>query len=87
MRYFNFLLESWGFYCNSNLLVMSDTGQNRVFIGMLYLGMNISRQLLFQAKKYAQHTKRNKGGLVNAKSLLYLSDIWTNGKILIVADA
>jgi hypothetical protein len=66
---------------------MSNTGQNRVFIGMLNLEMNISRQLLFQAKKYAQHTKRNRGGLVNAKSLLYLSDIWTNGKILIVADA
>lgn len=83
----NPLLAPRGVCMSDDILVVSDTGQNRVFIWN-----NFSYQQYQQADVVigqAEHsdTERNSGLGVNASSLQYPSGIWTNGKILIIADA
>lgn len=81
------LLAPRGVYMHGNLLAISDTGQNRVFIwyNFQYTEQQVPDVVLGQLN--ATDTGRNAGGLVDASSLLYPSGIWTNGEMLIVADA
>lgn len=68
-----------------NCLVVSDTGQNRVFIWKQFPSSKNADIVLGQVHHF--NTARNAGGEVNASSLLYPSGVWTNGECLIVADA
>lgn len=72
---------------HQNMLVVSDTAQNRVFIWKHLCGESYQQADIVLGQWDGHHTERNSGGLVTASTLLYPSGIWTNGKLLIVADA
>ncbi|MEL6653626.1 MAG: hypothetical protein AAFQ87_22760, partial [Bacteroidota bacterium] len=82
----NPFLAPRGVVISQGKLIVSDTGQNRVFI------WNQVPQGEFQApdvtlgQSMASGTGRNAGG-VSASSLLYPSGLWSDGQRLIVADA
>ncbi|MEL6632655.1 MAG: hypothetical protein AAFQ83_14445 [Bacteroidota bacterium] len=83
----NPFLAPRGVQIKDGKLIVSDTGQNRVFI------WNELPQEAFQApdvtlgQSASEGVGRNAGGKVSASTLLYPSGIWTDGDKLIVADA
>lgn len=83
----NPFLAPRGAFLKNNKLIVSDTGQNRVFI------WNELPQTLHQdpditlGQESASGVGRNSGGAASASTLLYPSGIWTDGNILMVADA
>ena len=83
----NPLLAPRGVCFQKNILVVSDTAQNRVFIWKQLSGSEYQQATIILGQTNSFHTERNSGGLVNGSSLLYPSGIWTDGKLLIVADA
>jgi hypothetical protein len=83
----NPLLAPRGVCLHNNLLAVSDTAQNRVMIWFDLTGEEHQPADIILGQTDGHHAERNNGGNVSAQSLLYPSGIWTNGKMLIVADA
>lgn len=83
----NPFLAPRGVWLVGGKLIVSDTGQNRVFI------WNTLPQTEFQAPDVvlgqtdSADTGRNAGGKVSASTLQYPSGVWSDGKRLVVADA
>jgi hypothetical protein len=83
----NPLLAPRGVCLHNSILTVADTAQNRVFIWRNLMGDEYQQADIILGQTDGNHSERNNGGLVNAASLLYPSGIWTNGQMLIVADA
>ncbi|TAD85157.1 MAG: hypothetical protein EAY75_11810 [Bacteroidetes bacterium] len=81
------LLAPRGVCLHGNVLVVSDTGQNRVFVwkNFSYATHQPADIVLGQAN--AKATGRNAQGAAAACTMQYPSGVWTNGQKLIVADA
>ena len=76
-----------GVYTHGSKLLVSDTGQNRIFIWN-QLPESISQKpdlVIGQADHI--NTGRNEGGNASAQSLQYPAAVWTDGNCLIVADS
>jgi len=76
-----------GVFVAKNLLFVSDTGRNRVFI---WKGIPTSEHQepdIVLGQSDVSKTGRNSGGDVTANTLQYPSGIWSDGKILVVGDA
>ncbi|MGY6743238.1 MAG: NHL repeat-containing protein [Cecembia sp.] len=76
-----------GVYVHGNKLLVSDTGQNRVFIWHQIPDSEQQKPDLVIGQSDLKNTGRNEGGEASAQSLQYPSAVWTDGKKLIVADA
>lgn len=83
----NPLLAPRGVYFKNNTLVVSDTGQNRVFIWKHFLFQEYQPADVVLGQIETTHTERNAGENISASTLQYPSGIWTDGEKLIVADA
>ncbi len=68
-------------------LIVSDTGQNRVFIWNELPKQKHQEPDVVLGQTEAGNTMRNSGGEAHASSLLYPSGLWSDGKRLLVADA
>lgn len=76
-----------GVFVYGNKLLVSDTGQNRVFIWHQIPEGEQQKPDLVIGQPDSKNTGRNEGGEASAQSLQYPSAVWTDGKRLIVADA
>lgn len=76
-----------GVFIAKNHLFVSDTGRNRVFIWKKLPTTEYQEPDVVLGQSDVSETGRNSGGEVTANTLHYPSGIWSNGKILIVADA
>jgi NHL repeat len=83
----NPLLAPRGVFLHGNTLVVSDTGQNRVFIWYNFDFQKYQSPSVVLGQKDNSQKERNAGHSVSAASLQYPSGIWTDGNQLIVADA
>lgn len=87
----NPFLAPRGVHIVANKLLVSDTGQNRVFIWndlqqvLASGGLLAPDVVLGQLEK--EHTGRNAGSGATAASLHYPSGLWSDGTRLLVADA
>ncbi|MEM6348746.1 MAG: hypothetical protein AAF927_32985, partial [Bacteroidota bacterium] len=68
-------------------LMVSDTGQNRVFIWNEVPKDEFQAPDITLGQEAASGTGRNAGGKVSASTLMYPSGLWSDGQRLIVADA
>ncbi|MGB6035513.1 MAG: hypothetical protein WBG42_04545 [Cryomorphaceae bacterium] len=68
-------------------LFVSDTGRNRVFIWNSIPTAEFQEPDVVLGQLETTDIGRNSGGAVTAHTLQYPSGIWSDGKILIVADA
>ncbi|PCH74701.1 MAG: hypothetical protein COB98_09960 [Flavobacteriaceae bacterium] len=76
-----------GVYVANNMLLVSDTGQNRVFIWKTIPTTEYQEPDVILGQLEVEDSGRNSGGLVAANTLQYPSGVWTDGEKLIVADA
>jgi len=76
-----------GVFVSGDMLFVSDTGRNRVFIWESIPIDEFKDPNIVLGQEDIEHSGRNSNGHVSSKSLHYPSGIWSNGKILIVADA
>lgn len=76
-----------GVFVSDNMLVVSDTGQNRVFIWKHIPTKEFEDPDVILGQEGITDCGRNANHKVTSSTLHYPSGIWTNGKILIVADA
>ena len=76
-----------GVYAAGTKLFVSDTGRNRVFIWNKIPKSEYQEPDLVLGQVDAVETGRNSGGIVSASTLQYPSGIWSDGNIVIVADA
>lgn len=77
-----------GIYVFDNVLIVADTGQNRVFVWKeLPLHNPFAAPDLVLGQINDTDTGRNAGSHADAGTLQYPSGCWTNGKQLIVCDA
>ncbi len=76
-----------GVWLNGSQLVVSDTGQNRVFIWNELPNSEYANPNLVLGQESEEGTGRNQNHTVSASSLHYPSGLWTDGQKLIVADA
>lgn len=83
----NPFLAPRGVIMHGNTLVVSDTGQNRIFIWNDFKGGPYQKADLVLGQPETAATERNAGAQVSGQSLQYPAGIWTNGQLLIVADA
>lgn len=83
----NPLLAPRGVFIKKRQLLVSDTGQNRVFIWKNLPETPYQRPDITLGQVSADGVGRNAGGKTSASSLLYPSGIWTDGEKLVVADA
>ncbi|MCI4669529.1 MAG: hypothetical protein MRZ79_15450 [Bacteroidia bacterium] len=83
----NPLLAPRGVIIKNKQLLVSDTGQNRVFIWKNLPLSTFQKPDVTLGQASASGVGRNAGGKVTASTLLYPSGIWTDGEQLIVADA
>ncbi len=83
----NPLLAPRGALLCNGMLIVSDTGQNRVFIWKQLPQSEFQNPDIVLGQTETKHTMRNSGGEVNASSLLYPSGLWSDGQKLIIADA
>jgi hypothetical protein len=81
------LLAPRGVSMHGNMLVVSDTGQNRVFLWKHFGHTTHQPPDVVLGQVNATDTGRNAQGDAGACSLQYPSGVWTNGEKLIVADA
>ncbi len=81
------LLAPRGVHIHEGQLFVSDTGQNRVFIWNSIPGAENQEPDLTLGQSASSGSGRNSGGGVSPSSLHYPSGIWSDGKVLIVADA
>ncbi|GAB4046061.1 NHL repeat-containing protein [Spirosoma litoris] len=68
-------------------LMVSDTGQNRVFIWNQLPTTEFAEPDVILGQLDTEETGRNSGGHVAADTLQYPSGLWSDGERLIVADA
>jgi len=83
----NPFLAPRGVYLHNDTLVVSDTGQNRVFIWNNFQHTDFQQPDIILGQKEMTATERNAGMGVSSSSLQYPSAVWTNGEMVIVADA
>jgi NHL repeat len=83
----NPFLAPRGVCIHDQVLAVADTGQNRVFIWLSLPQSRYQSPDIVLGQTDSDGTSRNGGLAVNASSLMYPSGIWTDGKILVVADA
>ncbi len=76
-----------GIFVAKNMLFVSDTGQNRVFIWNSIPTTEHQEPDVILGQQEVEDSGRNSGGLVTANTLHYPSGIWSDGRVLIVADA
>ncbi len=76
-----------GVFFDGKNIVVSDTGQNRLFIWESPLESVMSEPKVILGQANHVLTGRNRKGSVDASTLHYPSGVWSNGKCLIVADA
>lgn len=81
------LLAPRGVFVSKNTLVVSDTGQNRVFIWNTLPTTEYEEPDVILGQISVEKSGRNSGGLVSSRTLQYPSGLWTDGEKLIVADA
>ncbi|MEM9834162.1 MAG: hypothetical protein AAF944_26250 [Bacteroidota bacterium] len=68
-------------------LFVSDTGQNRVFIWNQSPTEEFQPPDIVLGQDLSTSTGRNQGGGASASSLQYPSGLWSDGKVLAIADA
>ncbi|AFK03961.1 NHL repeat containing protein [Emticicia oligotrophica DSM 17448] len=83
----NPLLAPRGVWKYQNYLMVSDTGQNRVFIWNQIPSDTYANPDIVLGQIEQSDTGRNAGSTVSASTLQYPSGIWTDGTKLIIADA
>lgn len=83
----NPLLAPRGVCLHGSSLLVSDTGQNRVFVWHTLPEQEYQAPDLVLGQINSHETGRNSGSEVTASTLQYPSGIWTDGKRLAVADA
>ena len=83
----NSFLAPRGVWITGKKLIVSDTGQNRVFIWHHFPEDEFREPDLVLGQQQTVDTGRNARGEVNAATLQYPSGIWSDGTILIIADA
>lgn len=83
----NPFLAPRGVFVANNMLFVSDTARNRVFIWKTIPTTEFQEPDIILGQSNINKTKRNSGGLTAANTLLYPSGIWSDGKKIIVADA
>lgn len=76
-----------GVHLVNNMLFVSDTGQNRVFIWKKSPDTLHQEPDVVLGQYDVESSGRNAGGNVTAESLHYPSGIWSDGQLLVVADA
>ncbi len=76
-----------GVWLNQSGLFVSDTGRNRVFYWKDLPREKYSRADLILGQNTQDETSRNAGTDISARTLLYPSGLWSDGKKIIVADA
>lgn len=81
------LLAPRGVYLVKNMLFVADTAQNRVFIWKTLPEDEHAKPDVVLGQSEEHDTSRNKGGKASASSLFYPSGLWSDGQMLIVADA
>ena len=83
----NPFLAPRGVFLKNNRLLVSDTGQNRVFIWNELPEEEFRAPDVTLGQTDASGVGRNAGGALTASTLLYPSGLWTDGERLVVADA
>ena len=68
-------------------LVVSDTGQNRVFVWHSLPKAPFQDPDMILGQSHVEQAARNANASVSAQSLHYPSGVWSDGNLLIVADA
>ncbi len=81
------LLAPRGVFLVNGLLMVADTGQNRVFIWRAIPKTEFQIPDVVLGQMHKEGTGRNASGQVSAHSLMYPSGLWSDGKRLVVADA
>ena len=81
------LLAPRGVYLSDNKLFVADTAQNRVFIWLELPQEEFQDPDVIIGQPLSRDTGRNSHGKVSATTLFYPSGIWSNGRMLIIADA
>ncbi len=81
-----FLAPRGVFLCNGKLIV-SDTGQNRVFIWNHLPEEEHAEPDVVLGQQMLRNTARNAGEKTGASTMMYPSGLWSDGHRLIVADA
>lgn len=81
------LLAPRGVWMQGERLFVSDTGQNRVFIWNCLPDGKHQPPDVTLGQPENTDTKRNSGQAVSARTLHYPSGLWSDGEVLIVADA
>ncbi|NBC24860.1 MAG: hypothetical protein GVX78_04505 [Bacteroidetes bacterium] len=76
-----------GVFFDGKHIIVSDTGQNRLFIWESPLESVMVEPKVILGQSNHELTGRNRKGQVDASTLHYPSGLWSNGKCLIVADA
>ena len=83
----NPFLAPRGIWISNKRLFVADTGQNRVFVWNEIPQDEYCEPDVVLGQSETDHTQRNAGDTANASSLQYPSGIWSDDKVLIVADA
>ncbi len=83
----NPLLAPRGAFYIKNKLIVTDTGQNRVFIWNSLPTEEYAEPDVILGQAKLMDTGRNSGGKTTASTMMYPSGLWSDGKQLIVADA
>ncbi len=81
-----FLAPRAAFFIGGRLMV-SDTGQNRVFIWNELPESTFAEPDVVLGQSAPERTGRNAGKDVDASTMMYPSGLWSDGRRLIVADA
>ena len=76
-----------GVFVANDMLFVSDTGQNRVFVWNTIPKTEFQQPDVILGQDVIEDTGRNSGGLVTESTLHYPSGIWSDGNILVVGDA
>lgn len=76
-----------GVFVANNMLFVSDTGQNRVFIWNTIPTTEFAEPDVILGQEAIEDSGRNQNANVSSKTLHYPSGIWSDGKTLIVGDA
>lgn len=83
----NPFLAPRGVHTANGKLIVADTAQNRVFVWNSMPTAPYKEPDVVLGQQNTTNTQRNGAGQTDAASLLYPSGVWSDGKILIVADA
>ncbi len=83
----NPLLAPRGVHLAGGRLLVSDTGQNRVFLWNRLPTRSHQEPDIVLGQVEKDDTGRNAGGSVSARTLMYPSGLWSDGQRVIVADA